>query len=106
MAIRRRRKMNKIEELKARKRELNMTYEELAQLSGIPLRTCENIFHGVTKNPRIDTMQAIERALGFGEPKAEISEEERELVALISQLTEEETLELSNYIDYILSKRK
>ncbi len=42
-----------------------MTYKELSALSGVPLDTLNNFFRGKTKNPRIDTVQAIERALGL-----------------------------------------
>lgn len=57
--------MANVEYLKAKRKELKITFEELSSKSGIPLRTLENIFHGITINPRIDTMQAIERALGL-----------------------------------------
>lgn len=60
------------EELKKRK----MTYKELSDLSGVPLDTLNNFFRGKTRNPRIDTMQAIERALGI-RPKLEWTEEDR-----------------------------
>ena len=36
----------------------------------------------------------------------ELSKEEKELATLISQLSEEEVNELSNFVDYIISKRK
>lgn len=39
-------------------------------------------------------------------PAAELTEDEQNLIALISELTDEETQELSNFVDYILSKRK
>ncbi len=38
---------------------------ELAEKSGVPLQTLRGIFSGKTLNPRIDTMQAIEEALGL-----------------------------------------
>ena len=57
--------MDKLFILKQRKKELKMTFEELSLASGIPLNTITDIFRGVTKNPRVDTMQAIERALGI-----------------------------------------
>lgn len=99
--------MDKIETMKKRRREINMTYEELSQKSGIPLRTLENIFHGITKNPRIDTMQAIETALGLTATQEQtLSVEEKQLVSLIAELTDEEVKELSNYVDYIISKRE
>ena len=92
-----------IEALKQRKKELKMTLQEISDKSGIPKRTVDDIFRGYTKHPRIDTLQAIERALGISsEPK----EETKELVSLIEQLTEEEVKELSNFIDFLISKRK
>lgn len=48
---------------------------------------------GVTENELIDE-------------KNEPSEEEKKLVSLIQQLTDEETKELSNFVDYLISKRK
>lgn len=38
--------------------------------------------------------------------KTTLSEEEKKLVSLISDLTDEETKELSNFVDYLISKRK
>ena len=49
-------------DLKKLKKTLKITNEEISARSGIPKRTIEDIFRGKTKNPRIDTMQAIERA--------------------------------------------
>ncbi len=40
-----------------------ITQIELAEKSGIPLQTLRGIFSGKTLNPRIDTVQAIEKAL-------------------------------------------
>ncbi|MFQ7079413.1 MAG: helix-turn-helix domain-containing protein [Christensenellaceae bacterium] len=51
--------------LKKAKKEKNLTYEELSKISKIPLSTIYDIFRGVTTAPRIDTMQAIENALGI-----------------------------------------
>lgn len=98
--------MTNIEILKNLRKKQKITFEELAVKSGIPIRTIENIFHGITKHPRIDTMQAIERALGITEEPQEMTEEEKQLASLIAQLTDEETKELSNFVDYIISKRK
>lgn len=63
------------EELKKRK----MTYKELSRISGVPLDTLNNFFRGKTKNPRIDTMQAIERALGIRGETLEWTDEEKAL---------------------------
>lgn len=55
----------KIEQLKAEKKRRKMTLQQIADLSGVPKRTVDDIFSGHTQNPRIDTVQAIERALGI-----------------------------------------
>lgn len=54
-----------IQAIKSHLKAVGMTYETLSERSGIPLNTLKNIFRGKTKNPRIDTMQAIESALGL-----------------------------------------
>lgn len=54
-----------IKQLKFGIKNQKITYKELSELSGIPLNTLKNIFSGRTKHPRIDTVQAIERALGM-----------------------------------------
>ena len=101
--------MANIETLKAVKKQKKMTLQDISDISGIPKRTVDGIFSGKTKNPRIDTMQAIERALGITQEQKtapEYTEAERKLFGLIEQLTDAEVEELSNYLDYILSKRK
>ena len=99
-----------IEFLKQIKKEKKMTLQEISDLSGIPKRTVDGIFSGKTKNPRIDTMQAIERALGIENEKTppgrELTDGEKELFELLTQLTEDEIDELSNFVDFIISKRK
>lgn len=53
-----------IEMLKQAKKELGYTYKDISRLSGVPLRTIEDMFAERTK-PRIDTVEAIEKALGI-----------------------------------------
>ena len=50
-----------VEEMKIRKREKGYSYEQIAELSGVPLGTIQKIFSGVTANPRYETLQALER---------------------------------------------
>lgn len=50
-----------LEEMKARKKELGYTYEQISHLSGVPLGTVQKIFSGVTSAPRYDTLIALER---------------------------------------------
>lgn len=42
-----------------------ISYSQLAQKSGVHLNTLKQIFSGKTPHPRIDTMQAIEKALNL-----------------------------------------
>ena len=52
-----------ISEMKERKRELGLSNEALAQLSGVPFSTVQKIFSGKTYAPRQKTIEALERAL-------------------------------------------
>ena len=98
-----------IQEIKAYMKANKITYDELAERSQLSISTIKKIFSGISKYPRIDTIKTIERALGLDKeksPSIELSEEEQELVSLISQLTDAEVKELSSFVDYIISKRK
>ncbi|AWW06121.1 MAG: helix-turn-helix XRE-family like protein [Caudoviricetes sp.] len=55
-----------ISEMKIYMKQNKITYDELSDKSGIPIGTIKSIFSGRTPNPRVDTVQAIERALGLG----------------------------------------
>ena len=89
------------------KKERKLTNQDLSELSGVPKRTIENIFSGHTPFPRADTVMAIKQALGLSSvPTDNLSAEERELIDLISQLTEDEVEELSKFIDFLIAKRK
>lgn len=82
-----------IEYLKKVKKAKKMTLQEISDLSGIPKRTVDGIFSGKTKNPRIDTMQAIERALGIEEeksPPSNLTEGENALIELYRTASEEQ----------------
>ena len=59
----------KIEEMIARKRELGLTYEKIAELSGLPLGTVQKVLGGYTKSPRYETIQALEKVLGYKQPE-------------------------------------
>ena len=93
---------------KKRKNELNLTFDELAEKSSVSRRQLLYLFKGEGKNTGVETVQRIERALGIEEEKnaPEYTDAERQLFELIKQLTDEETEELSNFVDFILSKRK
>ena len=75
-----------IQSLKTQLKKIGMTYEQLSHESGIPLNTLKNIFSGRTENPRLDTMQAIERALGlaptFTDEERALGLSEQHLIAM------------------------
>ena len=50
---------------KKQKKALHLTYEELAKKANLPKGSIQNIFAGFVPAPRIDTVEAIERALGI-----------------------------------------
>ena len=79
-------------EIKQYMKQNKITYEQLSERSQISISTIKKIFSGVSQYPRIDTMQAIERALGIEEQKTppvqELTEDEQEIFTLISQLTD------------------
>ncbi len=52
-----------VAEIKAYLKKQKITYEDLSQKSGISIGTLKSIFSGRTPNPRIDTIQTIEKAL-------------------------------------------
>lgn len=79
--------------LKQQKVKMKLTYDQLAELSGIPKTTVTNIMTGRTENPRIDTLIAIGKALGISD---EWTAEERAQGVIdhkkISVTADEETL--------------
>ena len=60
-----------ISAIKKYMKDQKITYDELATRSGLSISTIKKIFSGISQYPRIDTMKAIEDALGLSEkPKA------------------------------------
>lgn len=91
-----------IVEIKSYLKKRKITYETLSDKSGIPLGTLKSIFSGRTPNPRLDTMQAIENALGLSKP-LEWTDEEKALgvtdsVRLDLNVREYEWHELGNEV--------
>lgn len=71
-----------LEKWKRIKKEKKLTFDALAEKSNIPKRTLEDIFSGRTVEPRITTVEAIERALGLNQPQTKkdpVLEDEVEL---------------------------
>ena len=57
--------MEKLELWRNRKKQLKLTNKQIAESAHLPLRTVEQIMCGTVKAPRLDTVEAIERALGI-----------------------------------------
>ena len=55
-------------------KEKGMTYEDLAKKTGLSLGCIKRIMAGIARYPRIDTIEAIENALGIS---SDITAEER-----------------------------
>lgn len=90
-----------IEEIKIYMKKNKISYEKLAEMSGLSVSTVTKIFGGFAKYPRVDTMEAIERALGLGESatsqNSTLADDETELIALYrSLLPEYKELALTN----------
>lgn len=67
-----------VSELNEERKKQKMSVEELAKKSNLPKGTVEKVLFGVVQNPRIDTMRAIEKALGISS-SLEWTDEERAL---------------------------
>lgn len=87
-----------LSEIKQYLRNNKITYEELSLKSDIPIGTLKSIFSGRTPNPRIDTVQAIERALGLSDWSAEEKAEGVGEHAITLSADEWEWLELRSTI--------
>lgn len=76
-----------MQDLNSIRKSKNITIEELSKRSGIPQITVERVLYGKTPHPRIDTLQALERALGVEKEKPpELSDGEKALLELFSRV--------------------
>ncbi len=92
-----------IQAIKKYMKDNHITYDELSKRSGLSISTIKKIFSGISQYPRIDTVQAIERALGLESPRwteeeralglsdnhlIALSDEDRELINLFAEAEE------------------
>lgn len=90
--------MINIELWKKRKKELHWSHDDLARESGVSRRTIAGIFAGDERgqNPTIETVQAIERALGLSEDgykdtmPFEVTPMEEEVIQTFRALSDED----------------
>jgi Uma2 family endonuclease len=55
-----------IQEMLERKKELGYSYEQVSELSGVPLGTVQKVLGGITQSPRYDTLRALEEVFQKG----------------------------------------
>ena len=97
-----------IELWKKIKKEKRLTIADIAEKANLPKGSVQNIFCGYVPNPRTDTVEAIEKALGITKDvvDVDISQEEKDFIEVYRQLTQEEKIEFNNIASFILSKRQ
>lgn len=87
---------------KKMKKEKKMTLQDISDISNIPKRTVDDIFAGVTKNPRTDTVEAIEKALGLNKPSVILGDAfsiGKELIPLVGEVVAGVPVETSEYLE-------
>ena len=62
-----------LDELKQRRIQLGFSYQELSELSKVPLGTIQKVFGGITSRPRRETILKLEGVLGRREHQAPLS---------------------------------
>ena len=106
-----------IMEIKKFLKEHKITYKMLAEMSGVPESTLKNIFGGFTPNPRMDTLDAIERALGINEKSPPDGQESVKIPESLKPyqyaffdgvdgLTDESMKDILKYIEFVKAKDK
>jgi repressor LexA len=102
----------KIKELRQAK---GLTLEQVATVVGVGKSTVRKWETGMIANMKRDKIASLSKALGVSpsyllgytdERTLQPTKQENELINLILQLTDEETEELSKFVDYLISKRK
>lgn len=93
-----------IEYVKTIMKDKKITQIELSELSGIPIQTLRKIFAGYTPNPRIDTVEAIEKALGITNEQMDISPKTKEIVDLLMLLDDSQLDDALSVIKIIAKK--
>ena len=53
----------RLDYMNKRKKELKLTNAKLSELSGVPMGTLSKIMAGIIENPKLNTLQAIAKAL-------------------------------------------
>ncbi len=100
--------MYTINEIKNYMKSHGITQIQLSEMSNIPLGSLRNIFSGRVPNPRIDTMKAIEDALGLNEKAVEENPPQsiEHLIAHLKDLPQDKQQELVPVIEHLINAIK
>ena len=107
--------MDMSKRIKELRLEKGLTLEQVGNIVGVGKSTVHKWETGMIANMKRDKIASLSKALGVSpsyllgytdERTLQPTKEENELIKLINQLNEEEIAELSNFVDYIISKRK
>lgn len=93
-----------VELWKEKKKELNLTFEELSRITEISSRTLKSLFSGERTNPTNFTVQAIEKALGITNEQRDVSPKTKEIVDLLMQLDDSQLNDALSVIKIIAKK--
>lgn len=101
------------------RQEQGLKSEELAVKAGVPIGTLNKILNGQTRNPSLDTVFALARALGCsvddfddedttkkGNSFKELPEDLQDLISKWKELTDENKLRIMGMIDLKLLEQK
>ena len=86
-----------IKEMQALRKQLGYSYQQVAQLSGVPLGTVQKVLLGITESPRYETIQALEKVFKTTHAK------ELFTIENYFKLPEEERVELIDGVFYDLA---
>jgi transcriptional regulator with XRE-family HTH domain len=98
--------------IKQKREELGLSAEQLGEKIGKAKTTIYRYESGFIDKMPSDILLKIANVLGvtplylMGIEESNSTKQENELINLILQLTDEETEELSKFVDYLISKRK
>lgn len=92
---------------KTRKKELNLTFEDLSKITGLSVRTLKGLFSGERNNATTFTVEAIEKALGLQNEKApSLTDGEMKMLELFNQVPKEQQELVLNMISVALKNIK
>ena len=102
---------NMAKRIKDLRLEKGLTLEQVGNLVGVGKSTVRKWETGMIANMKRDKIASLAQALGTTPAylmgwEETTNNEQNKLISLIEQLTDEETEELSNFVDYLISKRK